>query len=361
MLSLIHVLDGRAAATPDTIALTDDQGGELTYAGLAAARRAAAVLDDPVPVRLDVVQAPAAGAGLCPPRPAGRLCGAQPAVLPHTSGTTGAPKLVPLTHQQLVSAALFMKLEVPEALPGARHLSALPLFHLAGLANLAYVLVTGGQLHLLSGFDVASFVTELADRQIQFTQLVPTLIQAVTQEVSSRATAPDLSGLTEIVYGASPIRPGVLGRAVRVLRCRFRQNYASSETGPLPITSLSPADHDPALGLLGAAGRPSLGWEVRLGDQDEIQVPGAEPLPGCFANPAATGTGRHCRCGRSRRPSARRQLAAELIGFARAQLAGFKCPAGVTLVPSLPRNATGKVLRAPLREPFWAGRDRQVS
>ena len=193
----------------------------------------------------------------------------------HTSGTTGAPKLVPLTHQQLITAAVFMKLEVPEAVPGARHLSALPLFHVAGLANLCYVLFTGGQLHVLGGFDPAGFVDELVSRRIQLTQLVPTLIQAVTQEVSSRAEPPDLSPLTEVVYGASPIRPDLLERAVAVLGCRFRQNYASSETGPLPVTSLPPEDHDPARGRLGTAGRPSLGWEVRLGERGEIQVRGA--------------------------------------------------------------------------------------
>ncbi len=43
------------------------------------------------------------------------------------------------------------------------------------------------------------------------------------------------------------------------------------------------------------------------------------------------------------------------------RLAGFKCPTVVTVVSELPRNATGKVLRAALREPFWAGRDRLVS
>jgi len=51
----------------------------------------------------------------------------------------------------------------------------------------------------------------------------------------------------------------------------------------------------------------------------------------------------------------------ELLGWARQRLAGFKCPTGVTVVPELPRNATGKVTRAALREPFWAGRDRRVS
>ena len=117
---------------------------------------------------------------------------------------------------------------------------------------------------------------------------MPTLIHAVTQEVSSRAEPPDLSHLIEVVYGASPIRPELLERAVTVLGCRFRQNYASSETGPLPITSLPPEDHDPARGRLGTAGRPSLGWEVRLGERGEIQVRGAAPLPGYWNDPEAT-------------------------------------------------------------------------
>jgi long-chain acyl-CoA synthetase len=49
------------------------------------------------------------------------------------------------------------------------------------------------------------------------------------------------------------------------------------------------------------------------------------------------------------------------LSWARERLAGFKCPTGVTVVPELPRNAAGKVTRAALREPYWAGRDRRVS
>ncbi|HTZ92146.1 MAG TPA: fatty acid--CoA ligase, partial [Streptosporangiaceae bacterium] len=55
------------------------------------------------------------------------------------------------------------------------------------------------------------------------------------------------------------------------------------------------------------------------------------------------------------------QFTAELIEYARERLAGFKCPTGVTLVPSLPRNTSGRLLRASLREPFWVGRDRRLS
>jgi len=508
VLSLVHVLEWRAAASPAAVALTDHQGAELTYAGLAAAmersaagfaaagvgegdvvpviarnqagwvttmlgliragalpaavnwrlaapevtallrlarpaaiiadadctglaRQAAAGLDRPVRVLDGFTRAPAGGAPVAPPeRPAGRLHPAEPALLLHTSGTTGRPKLVPLTHQQLITAAVFMKLEVPEAAPGARHLSALPLFHVAGQANLCYVLLTGGHLHVLGGFDPAGFVDELAGRRIQLTQLVPTLIHAVTQEVSSRAQPPDLSHLAEIVYGASPIRPDLLARAVAVLGCRFRQNYACSETGPLPVSSLTPEDHDPARGRLATAGRPSLGWEVRLGEHGEIQVRGAAPLPGYWNDPDATrrsltadgfyrtgdvGTidadgyltivdrlsdmvisgGENVfpaeveavlaahpgvtdvavigipddRWGETVHavvvPAAGSGSAdfdgAGLMTWAHERLAGFKCPTGVSVVPELPRNATGKVLRAALREPFWAGRNRQVS
>jgi long-chain acyl-CoA synthetase len=508
VLSLIHVLEWRAAVTPDTVAISDHVGGELTYAGLAAAtdrraaefaaagigygdvvaivarnqvgwvtamtgliragalpaavnwrlaareitallrvvhpvaivadedsgtaaRQAAAGLDYPVPVVMsaeEVTRNP--GVGILPPRPADRLRGPQPAVLVHTSGTTGRPKLVPLTHQQLIAAAMYMKLEVSEALPGARHLGVLPLYHVSGLANLSYVLVTGGHLHLLSGFDPVALVDALAARRIQFTQLVPKLIQAVAAEVSSRARRPDLSSLAEIAYLLSPLRPDVLDQAASVLRCRFRQIYLSTETGPLPISVLPPADHDPALGLLRTAGRPALGWEVRLGERDEIQVRGAAPLPRYWADPEATSAAQtpdgfyrtgdvgtidlrgyltiidrlrdviisggqsifpgeveavlagHAavedvavigipddRWGETVQavvvprtgPYTDEQFTAELIGYARKRLAGFKCPTGVTLVPSLPRNASGRLLRASLRAPFWVGRDRPVS
>ncbi len=502
MLSLVHVLEWRAAVTPGVTALTDHQGGQLTYAGLAAAmessaagfaaaglgpgdvvpviarnqagwvtamlgliragavpaavnwrlagpevtallelarpaavvtdtdcaalaRPAAAAMTSPGPVLDGLGAGLADGATAVPERPVSRLLPAEPAVLLHTSGTTGRPKLVPLTHRQLIAAAAFMKLEVPEAVPGARHLSALPLFHVAGLANLCYALFTGGHLHLLGSFEPAGFVDELAGRRIQLTQLVPTLIHAVTREVSSRAEPPDLSSLTEIVYGASPIRPDLLERAVTVLGCRFRQNYASTETGPLPVSSLPPEDHDPARGRLATAGRPSLGWEVRLSGEGEIQVRGATPLPGYWHDPDATarattadgfyrtgdvGTidaggyltiidrlsdvvitgGENVFPGEVEAVLARHPAVtdvavigipddrwgetvhavvvaadgfdrAALAAWARERLAGFKCPTGITVVPELPRNATGKVLRAALREPFWAGRDRRVS
>jgi len=51
----------------------------------------------------------------------------------------------------------------------------------------------------------------------------------------------------------------------------------------------------------------------------------------------------------------------ELIAYARERIAAFKAPKSVDVIPEMPRNASGKILRRQLREPYWAGQDRQVS
>src|SRR5579863_9358183 len=51
----------------------------------------------------------------------------------------------------------------------------------------------------------------------------------------------------------------------------------------------------------------------------------------------------------------------DIINFARTRIAGFKTPKTVDFIDALPRNASGKILRRHLRDPYWAGKDRQVN
>jgi long-chain acyl-CoA synthetase len=53
--------------------------------------------------------------------------------------------------------------------------------------------------------------------------------------------------------------------------------------------------------------------------------------------------------------------AADIMAFARTQLAGFKCPTSLEWSDVLPRNPSGKILKKDLREPYWEGHDRRVS
>jgi len=50
----------------------------------------------------------------------------------------------------------------------------------------------------------------------------------------------------------------------------------------------------------------------------------------------------------------------DVIAFARANLATYKCPSAVSFLDALPRNASGKVLKTTLREPFWQGHQRRI-
>jgi len=52
--------------------------------------------------------------------------------------------------------------------------------------------------------------------------------------------------------------------------------------------------------------------------------------------------------------------AATVIDWCRGRLAGFKCPKSVDFIDELPRNASGKVLKRVLREPYWQGQNRQI-
>lgn len=53
--------------------------------------------------------------------------------------------------------------------------------------------------------------------------------------------------------------------------------------------------------------------------------------------------------------------AGDVIAYARERIAAFKAPKSIDVIPEMPRNASGKILRRQLRAPYWEGQDRQVS
>ena len=55
------------------------------------------------------------------------------------------------------------------------------------------------------------------------------------------------------------------------------------------------------------------------------------------------------------------QNAQAIIDFSRSQIAAYKCPKTIDFIDVLPRNASGKVLRRELREPYWEGKSKAVN
>jgi long-chain acyl-CoA synthetase len=99
--------------------------------------------------------------------------------------------------------------------------------------------------------------------------LVPTMINLMLQQPDIASY--DLSSLRQITYGASPIAPDLLKRAMKVFGCRFFQGYGLTEASPL-LTVLRPEDHDLTNpkneGRLASCGKPAPGVEVRVVKDD---------------------------------------------------------------------------------------------
>jgi len=192
----------------------------------------------------------------------------------YTSGTTGRPKGAVLTHRA-VTAQLHQALLGFGARPGDRALIVAPMYHAAAAITSFAAVQMGGTLWIQDDFVPAEVVKVLSEDRIAFAMLVPAMIQfclVAVPDVAERG----YDDLRLIIYGASPISEQTLRRAIEVFGCDFLQGYGMTET-TAAATYLFPADHRRALAgephLLLSAGRPLLGTDVRIVDEQDRPVP----------------------------------------------------------------------------------------
>jgi acyl-CoA synthetase (AMP-forming)/AMP-acid ligase II len=289
-LSVRELRDVLALVEPAAVAADADFIG-LVDAALAPPVPRAAIGGGPVPAGwLDggALTAPV------PPRP--RLSADDAMALVHTSGTTGKAKAIPLRHGALMASVADFAIEIGDQVTGSRHLQILPLFHLGGLGQCLQALLTAGTVHIHTAFSPVAVIDAIERDRIEFFTAGPSLIDMLVTEIRRRDT-PDLSSLKEIAYGTAPITPTSLTAAIEAFGCRFRQIYGSTESQSM-ISLLAPADHTPGNPRLASAGRVSFGWEVRIVDTDERDVPTGTPgellirgeclFSGYWRDPAAT-------------------------------------------------------------------------
>jgi len=192
----------------------------------------------------------------------------------YTSGTTGRPKGAVLTHSAVTANLEQITLEISAA-PGERDLIVAPLYHAAAAISSFAAVVWGGCLYIHEDFNPVDVVRALSEEGVVVTTLVPAMIQACLVYV------PDIhersfDSLRTIVYGASPIAEETLRKAAAVFKCDFIQAYGMTETTAV-LTFLLPADHRRALkdrpDLLLSAGRPVVGTELKIVDEDDNTLP----------------------------------------------------------------------------------------
>ncbi len=214
-----------------------------------------------------------------------RLLNAEPdavrdvAWLFYTSGTTGRPKGVMLSHRNLLAMALNYLAEVDHAAPGEQLLHAAPMSHGSGLYIVPNVAAGATQLVPASrGFDVAEIDALLAsERGVKFFA-APTMVMRLVDGLRG-----DARGLKLIVYGGGPMYVADCRRALDRFGQRLVQIYGQGES-PMTITVLPRADHarqpneDEARWLvrLGSVGRAQCGVEVAVFDGTDRPLPPGE-------------------------------------------------------------------------------------
>jgi acyl-CoA synthetase (AMP-forming)/AMP-acid ligase II len=209
------------------------------------------------------------------------------ALLAYTSGTTGRPKGVPLTHRQLAvstrAAMAAWRWRADDVL-----VHALPLYHQHGLGGLHAALIAGGTVHIRSKFSAGDLVRTAADTRASVLFAVPTIYQALVDSPAARANG--LRGLRLAVCGSAPLSPTLATRLPAVLGRLPLIRYGTTESG-LNVSNPVANPRGDTIGVPLPGVRARIRAADRLADpgaDGEIQVRGPHVFSGYWNDPAAT-------------------------------------------------------------------------
>jgi acyl-CoA synthetase (AMP-forming)/AMP-acid ligase II len=157
------------------------------------------------------------------------------AALPYSSGTTGLPKGVMLTHSNLVTNVyqFLAPGETATFVPGEVILCFLPLYHIYGLnVVLNPGLMVGATVILMPRFDLQRTLAVIEQQQVTFVPLVPPVLNAFCM-ASDQGTFPRNHRIRAIKCGAAPLPPELPRRFTTLTGIPLRQGYGMTEASPV--------------------------------------------------------------------------------------------------------------------------------
>ncbi|MEU0046084.1 4-coumarate--CoA ligase family protein [Streptomyces werraensis] len=218
------------------------------------------------------------------------------AALPYSSGTTGVPKGVMLTHRQIATNLAQLQPAITAG-PGDRVLAVLPFFHIYGLTALMNApLRHGATVVVLPRFDLEQFLAAVQNHRITALYVAPPIVLALAKH--PLVAQYDLSSLKHVISAAAPLDASLAAACAQRLGLPpVGQAYG--------MTELSPGTHVVPLDLMeeappGTVGKLIAGTEMRIvslddpgkdlgpGESGEILIRGPQVMKGYLGRPEAT-------------------------------------------------------------------------
>lgn len=194
----------------------------------------------------------------------------------YTSGTTGKPKGVMLSHRAILHVSYNLLLDTGPASTGEKVLLMQPMSHGAGFFVLPWF-IRGGCSVIMRSFDASEVLRLTRDLEIETVKLIPTMLQRILRVPG--AFPIELPNLRQMIYGASPMPTEALRDAVAKFGPKLMQIYGQSEA-PVTMSVLPLEDHDPGSPFperLASAGHAWTTVAMKIVDDAGKEVPTGEP------------------------------------------------------------------------------------
>jgi acyl-CoA synthetase (AMP-forming)/AMP-acid ligase II len=214
------------------------------------------------------------------------------AVLPYSSGTTGLPKGVMLTHGNLV-ANLCQVQECFPIQPDDTLIGVLPFFHIYGMTVIMNQgLRAGATIVTMPRFDLEQFLDLLEEHSVTRAYVVPPIALALGKHPAVEGR--DLSAIRTIMSGAAPLGGELAEAVAKRIDCDVIQGYGLTETSPVthvirPDGENRPGSIGPPLPLTECRlVDPESGEDVGAGERGELWIRGPQVMAGYLNNEQAT-------------------------------------------------------------------------